>query len=128
MADPNNALVKAIIVSLNTALSPTKVYSSVPSGAAMPYVSIDSLLAKSDDNLNALKDQTMVYLTVWTRYRGPKEANDIVSTIYDTLHRARLTMDTGTMIRALVTARGTEPDIDAEIHKGRVTLRCRIAH
>jgi len=29
---------------------------------------------------------------VWSRYRGSKEAKDILQTLYDTLHRASLSV------------------------------------
>ncbi len=128
MSDPNGALVTAIITALNTALDPVKVYTRAPASAEMPYVTLDTMLATPDDQLSSLKDRTFIYLTVWSRYRGTKQANELVATIYAALHRARLTMNTGTMIRSYVTARGVEPDIDKEIFKGRVTIRCHIKH
>lgn len=127
MSDPNNALVKALYTTLNAALS-CPFYDRPPTGATMPYVAIDTLQAVPRDPLASLRDEIFVYLTVWTKYRGAKEANEIVAEAYGALHRAKLPLDTGRMVRAYVTNRGAEPDIDEEIHKGRLTVKFIVEH
>jgi len=127
MSDRTDALVVSIYTALEAALS-CPVYNYTPTDAAMPYVVIDTVQAVPNETLQARRDEVFVYLTAWTKYRGSKQANELVATIYSTLHRAKLSMSTGRMVRAYVTARGSEPDIQDEIFKGRATVRCLIEH
>ena len=127
MSDTGLAIHSAIRTALQGALS-ASVYDSVPSSGSMPYVVMDSQMTMPIDPLASRRDEVMVYLTVWTEYRGQAQALGIINTIYDTLHQARLTMSTGRMVRAYVIRRMTEPDLDEEIHKGKATVRAIVEH
>lgn len=127
MSDTGLAVHGAIYTALTGALS-AAVYDSTPDDAVMPYVVMDSQMAMPDDPLASRRDEVMLYLTVWTKYRGQAQALGIINTIYDTLHQARLTMTTGRMVRAYVVRRMTEPDLSAEIHKGKATVRAIVEH
>lgn len=101
MSDPTWALQKAIYAALDAALAiPVHDMGAIPAGAAMPYVAIGPIQASGDDRLATLADRTLVYLTAWTDYGGQKQALEYVATIYGALHRARLTLETGRLVRA----------------------------
>ena len=127
MSDTGLAVHGAIHTALTGALS-VSVYDRAPVAAAMPYVVMDSQMAMPDDPLASRRDEVMIYLTVWTKYRGQAQALGIINTIYDTLHQARLTMSAGRMVRAYVVRRMTEPDLDEEIHKGKATVKAIVEH
>lgn len=129
MSDPTWALQKAIYAALDAALAiPVHDMGAIPAGAAMPYVAIGPIQASGDDRLATLADRTLVYLTAWTDYGGQKQALEYVATIYGALHRARLTLETGRLVRAYVVRRGTEADLSDEIFKGTVSVLCHVEH
>lgn len=127
MSDTGLALQKAIFTALTAALS-VSVYDHVPDGAEMPYVVLDSQQARPNEPLSSRRDEVMVYLTVWTKYRGQAQALGILNTIYDTLHQARLPMEAGRLVRSYVVRKWTEPDLSEEIHKGKATVRAIVEH
>lgn len=127
MSDPVLALQKAVYDALSAALS-CPVYDDVPAGASMPYVSIDTIAARSADPLAGRRDEVFVYMTAWSRYRGRKEAQDIANLIYDTLHRAKLSLASGRNVRCFVRDRMTRPDLAAGVYQAPVSVRCIVEH
>lgn len=121
------ALQKAIYSTLDGALT-DPVYDSVPSTASPPYVVIESQIATSADFLARKKDRIFVYLSVWSTYRGQKEVLGVMAEIYEALHQKSLTMDAGRMVRAYVTRRRTQRDVDERTFQGMVTVECLIEH
>lgn len=118
---------KAIYSALDTALS-VDVYDDVPTAASMPYVVIDTVQAVPDETIQRKRDIVTVFLTVWTNYGGNKKVLEILETIRSTLDHARLSLDSGTMIRAYMVNRSTERDIQEHICKGRARLRVIAQH
>ncbi len=127
MADPLAAYHKAIFVALDGGLS-QDVYDYVPQGAKYPYVEIERHLASQNDLLVAEKDRIFTYLTVWSEYKGQKEVLEIMEAINTILHRAKLTLDSGTMVRCLVESRDTARDTDDVTFTGRVKLATLVEH
>jgi predicted nucleotidyltransferase len=123
----NNALQKAVYNALDAALS-CKVYDAVPQGAAYPYVVIDRIDANNADYLISRKDESYLYLSVWSVYRGQREVNDIMAAMDAALHRQKLAMDDGRMVICFVQRKSTMRDADNLTFQGAVTLKVLIEH
>lgn len=128
MSEPSAATQKALYTALSAALSPIKVYDAVPQGAAYPYVVINNTEIVTADFLGSRKDERMVYLSVWSQYRGQKEVLDILADIDAALHRTALTLETGRMVQCFVADKGTSRDSDNLSFQGRVKLRIITQH
>ena len=72
--------------------NPPRVYDHVPPGVVFPYVAFGAVVAKPYDDSDRTGLEQTVTLDIWSRYRGSKEAKDILQSLYDTLHRANLTV------------------------------------
>ena len=67
-------------------------YDHVPPGASFPYVVYGPTHIQPYDTKTEIGFEQIVALNIWSRYRGGKEARDIFQAIYDTLHRAVLSV------------------------------------
>ena len=72
--------------------NPPCVYNHVPPNPLYPYVAFGAIAAKPFDDIDRTGFTQTVTLDIWSRYRGTKEVKDIAQAIYDTLHRATLTV------------------------------------
>src|ERR1700722_20203370 len=72
--------------------NPPRVYDHVPPGAAFPYVTFGALSVQPYDTKTEIGFEQVATLNIWSRYRGSKEAKDIFEAMYDTLHRASLSV------------------------------------
>jgi hypothetical protein len=72
--------------------SPVRLYDHVPPGVAFPYVAFGPVTAQPYDTKTETGIEQIVTLNVWSRYRGGKEAKDILQVAYDALHRANLSV------------------------------------
>ncbi|HYH39921.1 MAG TPA: DUF3168 domain-containing protein [Azospirillum sp.] len=91
----------AILSALNDALdvgsSPTgaavSVYDDVPQGAAFPYVELgDDATAGDWSALATEGEEIHFHLHTWSRYRGKKEALQVMGAVKTALQNARLTV------------------------------------
>ncbi len=127
MTAPSLALHKAILDALRVALA-VPVYDDVPQGAAYPYVVISSQVARPNDPLSSRRDESFVYLNVWSRYSGQREVLDIMALIDGALHQQRLPMESGRMVRLYVIRRLPQREPDNETFMGTVTVRALTEH
>ena len=72
--------------------NPPALYDHVPPGAAFPFVVYGQTHVAPFDTKTETGFEQIVTLNIWSRYRGGKETRDIFQAIYDTLHRATLTV------------------------------------
>jgi len=79
-----NALKTAIYGALSNISAP--VFDHVPQGTDYPYVVIDYMDATNAEYLSNRKDQVIVYLSVYSVYRGQTEVLGIMQEIDDALH------------------------------------------
>lgn len=109
---------------------PMTVYDSVPQGAARPYVAFDRQIAEPHESepLGSRRDTRFIYLSVWSDYRGQKEVVEIIEAIDARLHRSKLTLATGRMVRCEVLRRVTTPEPDNLTFQGQITLRIITEH
>ncbi|MFC7846125.1 DUF3168 domain-containing protein [Streptomyces sp. NPDC057382] len=68
------------------------VYDDVPEQAAHPYVSLGSITENVDDAHNQRGLEASVVLHVWSKYRGYKQAADILVELDTALDRRPLTV------------------------------------
>jgi orotate phosphoribosyltransferase len=78
--------------------------------------------------LNSRKDERMVYLSIWSQYRGQKEVVEIMADIDDALHRKALTLESGTMVQSFVQNKHTSREPDNLTFQGSVKLRIITQH
>jgi len=67
-------------------------YDHVPPGATFPYVAFGPAHITPYDTKTEIGFEHIVTLNIWSRYRGGKETRDIFQSLYDTLHRAVLSV------------------------------------
>ena len=70
----------------------TGVYDEVPENVAHPYVSLGSITENVDDAHNQRGLEASVVLHVWSKYRGFKQAAQILSELDAALDRQPLTV------------------------------------
>lgn len=75
-----------------TASAGTRVYDHVPDQATFPYVTIGESTAIPFDTKDLTGMEQTVTLHVWSRYRGRKEAKEIMKAMYDVLNRGTLSV------------------------------------
>jgi hypothetical protein len=72
--------------------SPPRLYDHVPPGATFPYMAFGAISVHPYDTKTETGFEQIVTLDIWSRYRGSKEAKDILQAAYDALHRATLSV------------------------------------
>ncbi len=72
--------------------TPPRVYDHVPPGAVFPYTVFGAITVHPYDTKTETGFEQIITLDIWSRYRGSKEAKDILQACYDALHRAVLTV------------------------------------
>lgn len=128
MADPGLALHKELLAQLRDGCS-CAVYDALPTtGAAYPYVTLDTEVANNFDFLNTRKQERFHFLTVWSERRGQEELKRIFGEIDTALAGARLQLDTGSVVSVLVDGTSTRRDADNVTFQGTVILRIVTEH
>ena len=72
--------------------NPPAIYDHVPPNAIFPYVVFGTTQILPHDTKTEIGFEQIITLDIWSRYRGGKEARDIFQAIYNTLHRAALSV------------------------------------
>ena len=123
MADPGTSLQAALYARLTAEVScPT--YDAVPMDAAMPYVTIDSEMATNASPVSGRKRASrLLYLSVWSQYRGQREIKQIMAQIEAALDSRPLTLADGRAFGVRVERMSTQRDVDGETYQGSITLK-----
>lgn len=76
------------------------VYNFVPQNTTYPYVQVgdDSMADNSTKNLDGNIHSIMIH--TWSRYRGDKEAKEIMARIYELLHNSSLSVSGASLVNA----------------------------
>ena len=76
------------------------VYNFVPQNTAYPYVQVgdDSMADNSTKDLDGNVHSIMIH--TWSRYRGDKEAKEIMARIYELLHNSSLSVSGASLVNA----------------------------
>ncbi len=120
MVDRFGAARKAVYQALHDGISVPVYAGTAPQRAEYPYVTIDQFDVSDASGLTAPRDRLFVNLTVWSTKRGHSEVGAILELIQQTLHRKRLPMDEGCMVKMTIRSRVTRPDADGESFMGTV--------
>ena len=99
--------------------NPPRVYDHVPPGAAFPYVTFGALTVQPYDTKTEIGFEQIVTLDVWSRYRGSKEAKDILQALYDALHRASLSVSGEVFLSCEFTGADITPEPDGLTYSGK---------
>jgi len=129
--DPSLGVAAAVYAALNGQLSigsgsppeTVPVYDDVPQGADYPYVVIGDQIDQPMDGVVARRDDTLLYLSVWSTEPGQKQVKTIMGDISRLLHRRRLPMAAGSMIICTVIRQRSTRDADNVTRMGQMTLR-----
>jgi hypothetical protein len=114
---------RALYDALSSALSGSAtVYDWVPPNAAYPYVDLSAQTRHTSDTMASYGHVFEIYPAVYSQYKGPQEARDILDTIYDALHNARLTLTTGHAVRCRITELKTILEPDGRTYQGGATV------
>jgi hypothetical protein len=131
MSDNNIAFQSAIFGALNTALGSAPVvpvYDFVPQGTEYPYVTIDYQDDSNADFLSARKTGKIMYLSVWSDYRGQKEVLEIMSRIDTALHQKELVLSSGRIAQMRILSKRTNREPDGLTYMGQVRLQVLLEH
>lgn len=136
MADITLAIQKAIIGKLAGITAPgaqggmatVPIYDHQPENAAFPFVVISGQGVAPDDAYDALYSQHTIYLSIWSLYRGQRQALAIMSAIFDRLHNADLTLEAGESLLCRVTSQLTNREPDDITYQGAMTITVIAAH
>ena len=76
------------------------VYNFVPQNTTYPYVQVgdDSMADNSTKDLDGNVHSIMIH--TWSRYRGDKEAKEIMARIYELLHNSSLSVSGASLVNA----------------------------
>jgi hypothetical protein len=72
--------------------APPQIYDHVPPGVTFPYVVYGQAHITPYDTKTETGFEQIITLNIWSRYRGSKETRAIFQALYDTLHRATLSV------------------------------------
>ena len=99
MSDALFSVQQAVIAALTASAevqavlgSPPRLYDHVPPGALFPYVVYGPVHVAPHDTKTEVGFEQIITLDIWSRYRGGRETRDIFQALYDTLHRASLSV------------------------------------
>jgi hypothetical protein len=125
------AVQKALLTALAALTAPAEaggapiavpVYDHTPENAAYPFVSLDGHQVVPADDLASRMDRHTVYLTVWSLYRGKRQAMAILEGIRTALHEAALVLETGVCVSCRVQSTIVRRDADDVTYQGSMTL------
>jgi hypothetical protein len=128
MSDPGLALQKALFEKLSASLT-VPVFDAVPAKTPYPYVTLDYEAVDNTTPISGKKrENRLVYLSVWSSYKGQAEVKRINGEIADALDEVPLPLSTGTAVSVRVIRTGTTREPDGVSYMGSVTLRIITQH
>lgn len=127
MPDPSFALQVALFARLEAEVS-CPVFDGAPMDQVMPYVSLDSEVSVPSDILSKRRDTRLIYMSVWSSFKGQEEVKRIMAEIDAAVHQRPLPLETGRVISIRVDRKHAQRDADGETYQGSVTLRVLTEH
>lgn len=97
------------------------VYDDVPQDAAYPYLTIDQLAAIEEDDFIEHLLQWQVTLSVWSEYRGKKEAAELLEQARTAIHNKRLPGGAA-FVETVVSRMSLNRDQDGRTYTGQMTV------
>ena len=108
--------------------NPVRLYDVVPPSSAYPYVTLGDALVRELDTKDGTGFVQELVFEAWSRYRGRKELKNIMQAIYDSLHRASLTVSGCTFVDCRFLAAATRLDDDGLTLHGTLRFRLLVQH
>lgn len=106
-----------------TALVGSRIYDYAPENAVFPYITLGPAETR-DFGTKSTTGQTMTLtLSIWSRYRGFKEAKQILAAVRDALHDTTLTLSSGSAARCQEEFVGVFRDSDNLTTQGAARYR-----
>ena len=103
--------------------NPARVFDHVPDGTAFPYVEIGEVSARRFDSASRNGLDCTVTLNVWSRYRGRREAKQILDAIYAALHDGSLSIASNAHVLSAFLGAETKRDDDGLTYHGIARYR-----
>jgi len=123
MTDPAIPLQTALYQRLSDELS-VPVYDAVPMDSELPYLTIDSEMASNTSPISGRdRASRLLYLSVWSDYRGQREVKQIMSEVYAALNQRPLVLSDGRAFGVRVERMSTNRDADGITYMGAITLK-----
>ena len=121
---PQPALFPAIYAALSAAPSlGAGIYDAVPQNAAYPHIEIAPGRAYDWSAILLRGEETIVEIHIWSRYRGYKEARDLMASIKDRLHEQALSLTGATLVDIRFEDSELFTDVDGLTRHGIIRFR-----
>lgn len=127
MPQIHNAVSKALIAAIATAVAPVPVKGDTPPDQALPYVAVVDHREIPDGTLDADAWEITVTATVFSAVRGTREVSRIVDQIKAALHFADLVLDAGACIRCRIQRDDITKDPDGATYTGSVLIEVLVS-
>lgn len=127
MADPSFALQVALAARLEAELS-CPFWDGAPLNEPLPYVSLDNEVSTNDDPLSGRRDIRLLYLSVWSDFKGQEEVKRLMAEIDAALHERPMPLSTGRVVSIRVIRKNANREPDGITYQGSVTLRIVTEH
>lgn len=136
MADIALAIQKAVIAKLAGITAPgaqggtsdVPVYDHQPENAPFPFIVVSGQGVAPLDTLDSLYSQHTIYLSVWSLYRGQRQALAIMGVIFERLHDTALALEEGESLLCRVTSQLMNREPDDITYQGAMTITVIAAH
>jgi len=96
----------------------TAIYDHVPQGRVFPYIVIGDIAARPFETQTSEGHDITLTLHSYSRYRGMKEAEALMTALHDALHRIDFTIEGQTLIYCAETGAECQLDADGETRHG----------
>lgn len=127
---PANSFHKAIFQRLNThaplTLAVSGIYDRVITGAAFPYLVLDTVEITPWDTLSFRGYRCEIALDIYSRQGGRKELTQIIDIIYSLLHNQTLSIELFSVAELEVIRQQTQFEADAITSSARLVVRSYI--
>lgn len=121
--DLQQAIYAALTTDTALAALVDDIYDHVPANAAFPYVAIGETESVPWGAKDFSGMEHTLTLNVWSRYKGRKEAKQIMAAIHDALHEAALSVTGQTLVNLRFKSAGTRLESDGVTRHAVVRYR-----
>lgn len=104
------------------------VYADPPADMKLPAITIDRIFDQPDDPLDEWITEITVTFTIWSRVRGPREAEQLRDDLRLALHDADLVLTEGRAVKCRYVRGDVTRDQDGETYMGSVLVAVTVEH
>ena len=99
------------------------VHGDVPDDAAFPYVEIGQQSKVPIDDYDETLDLHVIYLSVWSRYRGKAQVLTVLAAMEQRLHDRQLLLASGSCVSCRVSNQVANREPDNVTYQGAMTVQ-----